>query len=222
MHMVLGYWGRMLFTMLLLPALKASSSSTTGSAARVVSILRAGHESSKLRVEDLDVKHSIGKSAHLGDYAKTAETMNTLFLEQLAQQNPDVVFVHKFPGYVKTSLFGQGWGASWSVKRVLFTYVVPSVVGIIGMSDEEVGMRCVYTLLSATYGGAGTHSPGGKDLRNSLGGMRRDGVFLVKENDEAVGKSEVLADLRSTGVSQRVYDETMRVLRPYMRETEGI
>jgi hypothetical protein len=200
----------MLFATQLLPALKASS--TTG---RVVSILRAGQESSKLNLDDLDIKHSTSKSAHLEDYAHTAETMNTLFLERLAEQNQDVAFVHKFPGFVKTALFGQGWGSSWSVKRVLFTYVVPTVFGIIGMSDEEVGMRCVYTLLSATYGGTGVHSPESQGLHNSMGGVGREGVFLVKENDEAVGIAEVLVDLRRKGISQAVYDETKRVLLPY-------
>ena len=81
MHMTLGYWGRMLFVTLLLPLLKASSANP-----RVVSILRAGDEHADLRLDDLDIKASISKTAHLSDYTAAAQTMNTMFLEQLAEQ----------------------------------------------------------------------------------------------------------------------------------------
>jgi hypothetical protein len=211
MHMVLGYWGRMLFAVLLLPILKTSQ--FTG---RVISILRAGQESPNLNTDDLDVKNSRSKSAHLDDYAAAAETMNTLFLERLAQENPDVIFVHKFPGLVRTTLFGHGWGESWSAKRILFVYFVPWVVGMIGMSDIEVGQRCIFTLFSATYGGAGIRIEGEKILYNSMGGSKREGVFLVKEDDEEAVNSEVLADLRKVGVSQRVYEETNKALGSYL------
>jgi hypothetical protein len=211
MHLVLSYWGRMLFAALLLSVLKA-----TPSTARVVSILRAGQERPNLNVDDLDIKNSASKSAHLDDYAAAAETMNTLFLERLAQQNPDVVFVHKFPGLVRTTLFGQGWGQSWSAKRVIFTYIIPQVVNIVGMSHSEVGQRCVFTMLSGKYGGAGVCTENDVALHNSMGGSRREGVFLVKEDDEEAVKFDVLDGLRKRGVAQRVYDETNQVLRPYL------
>lgn len=201
----------MLFTTLLLPLLKSASTP-----ARVVSILRAGQERVNLNTSDLDLKTPMSKSTYLDNYAAAAETMNTLFLERLAEENPDVVFVHKYPGLVKTGIFGQGWGDSWSVRRVLFTYVVPKVVSVMGISEGEVGERCVFTLCSGTLGGDDVHLDGETGLRNSRGGRGREGVFLVKEDDEEAVNTEVLEKLREYGVSQKVYEETKRVLGPFL------
>ncbi|KAH8888046.1 NAD(P)-binding protein [Thozetella sp. PMI_491] len=145
LHIVLAYWGRMLFTVLLLPLLKASPFNP-----RVLSVLRAGQESADLDLNDLDVKKTApSKWAYLGRCAAAIETMNSLYLERVAEQNPEVTFIHKFPGLVRTNIFGQGWGTAWSVRKLMFTYVVPAIVSVTGMSDDEVGQRCVYTLFSA-------------------------------------------------------------------------
>jgi hypothetical protein len=187
------------------------------STARIVSILRARQERRTLNTTDLDIKHSKSKSAHLDDYAGAAETMNTLFLEQLARQHPDVCFVHKYPGLVKTSLFAAGWGQAWSAKRVFFTYTVPAVVGVVGMSDVEVGQRCVFTLVSATFGGEGVRAGDESEaLRNSRGGKKGQVLFLVKKDGEEAVNTDILDGLRKGGIDQRVYEETKKVLGPYL------
>jgi hypothetical protein len=203
----------MLFALSLLPLLKASSSHP-----RVVSILQAGQEKADIDLDDLDVRKPVKTTwEYVGRCAAAIVTMTTLFLEQLAEQNPGVTFVHKYPGLVKTNIFGQGWGSAWSVRKVLFTYVVPAVVGLTGISEEEIGQRGVYTLFSARFGGSGVgDSNGEKLLGNSKGGTAHEGVFLVKENDETVVNTKVLATLRGLGASDRVYKETMAILEPYM------
>ncbi len=201
----------MLFTMRLLPLLKASSHHP-----RVVSILRAGLEHFDIDLDDLDAKKPAKSN---WDYAMRCapviETMNTVCLEQLAEQNPEVTFVHKFPGLVKTSIFTSGWGDAWSFRKAMFTYVVPAFVTITGMSDEEVGQRCLYTLFSARYGGGGVKgSEGEKPLANSKGGRDHEGAFLVKEDDEPAVNTKVLAELRRRGVPSRVLEETLAVTAP--------
>jgi len=211
--MVLAYWGRMLFAMLLLPLLKVSTCHP-----RVVSILRAGQEHADLDLDDLHVKNPVKNNwALVQRFGAAVETMNTLGLEHLAEQNPEVTFVHKFPGFVKTGIFQDGWGSTWSARRVLFTYVVPMFVSIAGMSDEEVGQRCVYTLFSSRFGGDGVQGPdSGKLLRNSKDGTAHEGAFLVKEDDEAAVHTEALAELRRRGALDGVFDETHKVLAPYL------
>ncbi|KAH8810902.1 hypothetical protein F5884DRAFT_780728 [Xylogone sp. PMI_703] len=211
MHMTLGYWGRMFFITLLLPQLKASSANP-----RVISILRAGSEHADLDLSDLDIKKFTTKSAYVDQYAAAAETMGTLFLERLAQQNPEVVFIHKFPGLLKTGIFSQGWGTSWSARRVLFTYVVPHVASVVGLSEEEVGNRGVYDMFSARFGGSGIQSEGEKPLTNSVGGLGCDGAFLIKEDDETVKNAKVLEKLRQSGAPNRIYEETNKVFAPFL------
>ena len=201
----------MLFTLRLLPLLKASSHHP-----RVVSILRAGQEHADIDLDDLDAKKPAKSN---WDYVMRCgsmiETLNTVCLDQLAEQNPEVTFVHKFPGLVKTAIFSGGWGKAWSFRRVMFTYVVPAVVTITGMSDEEVGQRCLYTLFSARYGGGGVKgSESEEPLANSKGGKGHEGAFLVKEDDEAAVNTKVLGELRRRGVPSRVLEETLTVTAP--------
>lgn len=211
MHMTLAYWGRMLFITLLLPLLKASSANP-----RVVSILRAGDEHTDLDLNDLDIKTPVSNTAFLNKYAAIAQTMNSLQLEQFARHNPEVVFVHKYPGLVRTDLFGQGWGRRWSARRIVFTYIVPRIVSLVGLSETEVGERCLFTLFSARYGGTGNQIDGVDVLRNSMGGYGHEGAFLVGANDESVVQETILEKLRETGSSNRVYEETRKILEPYL------
>ena len=74
--------------------------------------------------------------------------MTTLFLGQFAKENLEVVFVHNYPGLVKTDVFGQGWGATWPARRVRFTYIVMLVASIFRLSEAEVDERIAFPLSS--------------------------------------------------------------------------
>ncbi|KAF9879554.1 short chain dehydrogenase reductase family protein [Colletotrichum karsti] len=92
----LEYYGRMLFTLSLLPLLRASPSP------RVLTVLGGSVLSNKLIVDDLNLERpgnfgGIQSQAHMN-------TMNTLFLDRLSTDpmNDNITFVHNWPGAVDT------------------------------------------------------------------------------------------------------------------------
>ncbi|ORY05714.1 hypothetical protein BCR34DRAFT_675602 [Clohesyomyces aquaticus] len=214
LHHVLAFWSRALFTSLLLPLLKASQNSP-----RVVTILRAGKENPNLDLEDLDCKKAASNSALTDRYAAAVETLTTLYFEHLATGNPGIVFIHKYPGLAKTDIFASAFEASssWSLKRAVFRYVVPPLVGAFGISEEEVGERGVFILFGAGYGGKGVEGPDGlAKQKNSKKGFKGEGVFMLKQDDEAVENEKALEKLRGAGPVERVVEETENVLQTFL------
>lgn len=134
-------------------------------------------------------------------------------------ENPDVIFIHKYPGLVKTGIFASAFdtSSSWSLKRLAFQYVVPPLVGAFGVSEEEIGERGVFVLFCASYGGKGVEcSDKWGNQRNSKGGFEGDGVFMLKQDDEVAENEKALKKLRDIGAVKRVVEETSGVLEAYL------
>jgi NAD(P)-dependent dehydrogenase (short-subunit alcohol dehydrogenase family) len=86
----LEYYSRILFILHLLPLLEKSE------APKVVSVLAGGMEMASIDLDDLDLKKPGNFN---GIKAQTQYTvMNTMTLEQLATDNPNVTFIHSYPG----------------------------------------------------------------------------------------------------------------------------
>ncbi|KAJ4994630.1 Oxidoreductase lepF, partial [Colletotrichum sp. SAR 10_66] len=96
----LQYYGRMLFTLSLLPLLRASPSP------RVLTVLGGSFLSTNLLVDDLDLR----KAGNFGGMRSQTHMsiMNTLFLDRLASDpdNAKITFVHNWPGAVDTGNMG--------------------------------------------------------------------------------------------------------------------
>ncbi|KAH0435695.1 hypothetical protein CcaCcLH18_04804 [Colletotrichum camelliae] len=103
----LQYYGRMLFTLALLPLLRAAPSP------RVLTVLGGSFLSTNLLVDDLDLR----KAGNFGGMRSQTHMsiMNTLFLDRLASdpENSKVAFVHNWPGAVDTGNMGRYHTPSW-------------------------------------------------------------------------------------------------------------
>ncbi|KAF4908011.1 Oxidoreductase lepF [Colletotrichum viniferum] len=103
----LQYYGRMLFTLSLLPLLRASPSP------RVLTVLGGSFLSTNLLVDDLDLR----KAGNFGGMRSQTHMsiMNTLFLDRLASdpENAKITFVHNWPGAVDTGNMARYHAPSW-------------------------------------------------------------------------------------------------------------
>ncbi|KAK1968689.1 hypothetical protein LY78DRAFT_631295 [Colletotrichum sublineola] len=212
----LEYYGRMLFTLHLLPLLRAAP------APRVLtvlagSMLRDGADGGLL-LDDLNLE---GPGAFGGVRTQThMAVMNTLFLDRLSAE-PDnegvITFVHNWPGVVNTGNVERYHAPSlWS--PVPLTALLRPLFLVIGFGEKEAGERHLYIATSGELGGDGPRVRDGEGRgggRNTRGEEGRRGLFLVNHKCEVSDKSEIMKELR--GETQgKVWEKTMEILGPYL------
>ncbi|KAL6826012.1 hypothetical protein J3E69DRAFT_335582 [Trichoderma sp. SZMC 28015] len=200
----LEYYSRMLFIHHLLPVLGASE------APRVISVLGGGLEKSSVNVDDLDLKQPGNFSGIKAQIQYV--TMNTAYLEKLAIQNPNVTFIHSWPGWVSTGNVRRGWDEGSIVARI-FWFVLEPIIYLFGFSDEESGQRNLFQCTSAAFGGRGIPWAGKKGV-NSLE-KSDDGLFLVSYNCDCTPNAKAMPQLRESS-QEKIWDHTQQLLQPYL------
>ncbi|PTB66486.1 hypothetical protein BBK36DRAFT_1201334 [Trichoderma citrinoviride] len=200
----LEYYSRMSFILHLLPLLHQSE------APRVISVLGGGMESANLNIDDPDLKQPGNFGAIKGQIQYVA--MNTVFLEKLASENPDVTFIHSYPGAVNTGNARRGWDEGSIIGR-LFVFIVETLFYFIGFSDEESGQRHLFESTSAAFGGHGIPW-GGKPGVNSLG-RSENGLFLVNNKCDCTPNAKIMSKLREKDQG-KIWEHTQKLLQPYL------
>ncbi|KAK4203858.1 hypothetical protein QBC40DRAFT_274044 [Triangularia verruculosa] len=201
----LEYYSRMLFILHLLPLLGASDH------ARVVSVLGGGLETTYLiDLDDLDLKKPGNFKVYRARFQYLA--MNTITLDKLASENPDITFIHSCPGAVNTGNVRRGWDAN-SVVGSIFSRVVESMNWLIGFSDDESGQRHLFESTSAAFGGRGVPYTGRAGITTTA--QSAGGLFLVSNKCDCTPNAKVVAQLREKG-QEKVWDHTEKVLGPYL------
>ncbi|THV99361.1 hypothetical protein D6D24_06291 [Aureobasidium pullulans] len=141
-----------------------------------------------------------------------AASITTLSLESHHKDNPNVSFVHNFPGVIKS-------GITRGTSGVVLT-ALKAVVRIFGslfyMPAEEAGDRHVFLSTSARYcagekdEAAGVPLSVAPDLSFARGtdGELASGVYSINASGESAGEKveDALASLRSRGMNQKVMD----------------
>ncbi|KAI1622614.1 hypothetical protein EDD37DRAFT_635466 [Exophiala viscosa] len=177
------YHARMAFLVKLLPLLRQSS------APRVISVLAGGGEGA-LDLNDLGMTSA--KNYSFVAAGGQAASMTTLFFEQTSKQpeNKNIVFIHIFPGIVKTQLrIEAGW-----IATLLYTWILQYfLMNIIGYSSEEAGERVLFAATNDRFAKA---QP---DI----------GVYLVGGNSDSAAVNKDLKKLREQGAEAKVYEYTM-------------
>lgn len=210
---VLAYYSRVRFIQNLLPLLQQSKGSAAAPppewAPRVVNVW-AGTKEGAVNTADLEGSKFRSPNSLRGHFA----TMITFALEELARGAPDVGFVHAFPGFVKTDLLDTIPGLVGAVARPVLGLVAKVTGG--GMSLGESGVRSMFVATSARYppreGGVAAAKG---DVCVGSDGQVGSGVYTVDENGESASAKvlKVLADQRKEGVQERVWENTMAVLK---------
>ncbi|KAK4033737.1 putative short chain dehydrogenase reductase family protein [Parachaetomium inaequale] len=201
----LEYYSRILFVLHLLPLLGQAE------APRVVSVLGGGLErASSVDVDDVDLKKPGNFSGVKAQIQYTA--MNSTALEQLASDNPNVTFVHSWPGWVNTgnvdrSSNPNSWTA-WIIRNLL-----GPIVRLFAMRDDTSAQRNLFQSTSAAFGGRGvpwTGKPGVNTLEK-----QENGLFLVNFRCNCTPNAKVMSVLREKA-REKVWTHTLGVLGPYM------
>ena len=139
-----------------------------------------------------------------------AASITTLSLESHHKENPDVSFVHNFPGVVKSGITRGTSGPVLTALRALIR-----VFGsLFYMPPDEAGDRHVFLATSARYS-AGSSDPAagvplsvvdGLSLARGTDGGFGSGVYSINASGESAGPKveEALASLRSRGMMEKV------------------
>lgn len=200
----LEYYSRILFALHLLPLLDRAE------APKVVSVLGGGLErANAIDLDDLDLK----KPGNFGGVKAQAQymVMNTMTLEKLAGENPNVTFIHSWPGMVSTGNVRRGPDPNSIMAWFVWLFLEP-LLGLIGFSDEESGQRHLFQCTSAAFGGRGVPWKGKPGI-NSLE-EQADGLFLVNYKCDCTPNAKVMSSLRDKA-QEKIWNHTQEVLRPY-------
>jgi len=200
----LEYYSRMLFILHLLPLLGQAE------APKIVSVLGGGLERATIELDDLDLK----KPGNFGGIKAQTQyaAMNTTTLEKLANDNPNVTFIHSWPGWVNTGNVRRGSDPS-SIWAWFVWLILEPLIGLFAFSDEESGQRHLFQSTSAAFGGRGVPWKGKPGI-NSLE-KPTDGLFLVNLKCECTPNAKVMPFLREKALG-KIWDHTQEVLRSYM------
>ncbi|KAK7432200.1 hypothetical protein QQZ08_001145 [Neonectria magnoliae] len=203
--MTTRYYSRARAIQLLLPLLNQSEN------AHVVTVLAAGQEAPLLE-DDLDLakpgNFSIAKSS------QHVATMLTLILEKWAAENPNISFVHQFPGLVSTPLLTRG---SSGITGFLLRWIVsPFLNTFIAASPEDAGARSLFHATNARYTVPARENravpiPAGLEKAT----QSRGGVFQVSDKSEYAENEKVLVDQRR--LTGKVWEHTQQI---YARVTQ--
>ena len=144
--LAISFYSRMLFMRRLISLLNESNKD-----ARIVSVLSAGQEGN-LITSDLGLKSTKG----LGVFPlmKHEVTMTSLAMNQLAEQNSNISFIHTNPGMVSTKVHDEwidGWTGIWSVIGWIFRRTMVPFMHWLGYSPEEAGEVGLFELTDAGF-----------------------------------------------------------------------
>jgi len=200
----LEYYSRMLFVLHLLPLLSKAE------VPRVISVFSGRFLRTTIDLDDIDLKRpgSFGVIKAKVQYAN----MNTTILGKLADENPNVTFIHSWPGSVNTGNIRRGLDPN-SIMDWLSWLIFEPLIRMFSSSGDESGQRHLFQSTSAAFGGRGIPWKGKPGL-NSLGNQA-DGFFLVNYKCDCTPNAKVMSLLREKAQG-RVWDHTQEVLRPYL------
>ena len=189
----LMYFSRIRAVANLLPLLK--NAAANGRPSRVISVLGAGNEGNIFK-DDLPMRDNYSLKA----CSRQAIAMHTLSLEYLARGNPDVSFLHVYPGPVRGTNIMEGFGQPLKgVIGVLMLLAAP-----FNMSVRECAARQLFLITTEAFKAKGDRS--GSTLA----------VFRVGADSEILPESPLVAGYLKDGMMERVWAFTestfMRVL----------
>ena len=194
----------MRFTQQLLPLLRAASPQIS----RVVSVLGAGEESAALELNNLDLRTNFS----LSKAAKHTITMTSFAFEEMAKEDPDISFIHSFPGGVKTGYFKEAGFVISAAFSLLFMLGSPWMVPI-----GESGERHLYAATSARYparsGLPTAVSIGSECVMKGSAGEIGSGAYLIGSGNEFRANEKALSELRSKGAGPKILEHTLKTFK---------
>jgi len=208
----LRYYTRLRFAYDLLPLLNASQTP------RIVGILAGGLEV-EIDFNDLEFKNNFdGFKA-----AANGSTQHTLAFEELAKSNPNVTFIHKYPGFVATGVVDKLLGTAtgiWTIPATFARWVLVPIIQLFSTDVNVAGERGLFVSTSSRYPPAqpktefvGVALPKGVEVAKAsiVTDGKGNGVYLLNEIDESAPDAPVMPGYRQEGKGKLVWESTMGV-----------
>ncbi|RYP73027.1 hypothetical protein DL771_003895 [Monosporascus sp. 5C6A] len=199
------YYARLRFIVNLLPLLR----NATG-LRRVVTVL-AGTKEGTVHMNDFQGRHmSMLSPRGRGHFS----SLMTLALEAVAQNAPNLSFIHNYPGFVKTNFGNDVKGLTFTVLRGIWNAVFPVIGPFVATPINEAGEREVFFATSARFpergesGAAGATAgvplPRGIAVARGTDGKSGSGVYSISNDAESAPPKveQVLSNLRKDGIAQ--------------------
>lgn len=202
LHIILavGYYARARFTINLLPLLRQATGLR-----RVVTVLAGGRDG-PIYTDDFQARNM-----SLFSLRGQVVSMTDMILEKLAEQAPEVSFVHDYPGAVKT---GIGRDANTMLVRIV-SWIMPVFGMFLYIPIRESGERHLFFATSDKYlprsgDQAGVPISSGVSMADGTDGEPGSGVYSIHWNGESAGAKVVrlLRGMREEGMAQQVWDHT--------------
>lgn len=202
----LEYFGRMLFTLHLLPLLRKSA------AARVLTVLAGSMLTDRLIIDDLTLE----KPSNFGGFNTQIQLsiMNSIFLDRLSadSDNANITFLHNSPGSVKTGNMFRHHTPTWHNPFTWLVLLTP-MHWFMGHTEEESGQRHLYLATSGKFARSGPLLDG-KATKGTTG-REGSGLYILNYKCDVSYNEKALKALRAKGQDE-VWKETMRILGPFL------
>ncbi|KAF8999686.1 hypothetical protein BDQ17DRAFT_1246371 [Cyathus striatus] len=143
------YYGRWKFIQGLLPALMKAKE--VGEDAKVLTVLSSGR-GGKPDLDDLDLK----KSYSVSRAAKAAESYNDFMVEEYAERNSELTFIHAAPGGVRTNLIASSPSAWMRAASPIINVLAHALT----VTKEECAEYMWYGILNSGKGAVKIGSKG--------------------------------------------------------------
>lgn len=187
----LQYYSRLRLIVNFTPLLRKAAAS--GDLARIVNVLGAGNEG-EISLSDMEVKDNYT----LNNATRQAITMTSLAMDHLSCSNPEISFLHVYPGPVRGTGITQGMGP-WihRIGRVaMATAGRPWSVSL-----SESGKRHLYAATSEAY------TPGHASVSAS------SSFFRLTSNGEPCSSNDALCGYEQNGTQEKVWEATQAVFK---------
>ena len=212
LSLAIRYYARLRFVSNLLPLLNASP------AGRVVAILAGGLEA-ELDFNDLEMKNNFDSFKA----AANGATQTSLAFEELAKSNPNITFIHKYPGFVATGVLDYLMTTAkgfWIYPATLAKWILVPVVQLFATHVDIAGERGLFIATSARYPPAqpkteavGVALPKGVGFAKAsiVTAGKGNGVYLLNQNDDSAPDATIMPGYRDEGKGKVVWESTMGV-----------
>lgn len=199
----LEYYSRVLFIQHLLPLLSEAETP------RVVSVGGGGLERMSFNVDDIDLKEPGNFS--LMKAQPQWLMLNTLGLDKLAEENPNVTFIHSWPGWVDTGNVWRGIEPGSITSWLVWLFLQP-LIRLLSFSDDDSGQRHLFQSTSAAFGGRGITWQGKTGVNSQ--NKEENGLFLVNYKCDCTPNAKVIPQLREKA-REKAWNHTQQILQPY-------
>ncbi|KAH7006900.1 hypothetical protein EDB80DRAFT_880424 [Ilyonectria destructans] len=187
----LQYYSRLRLIVNFTPLLQKATESAD--LARIVNVLGAGNEG-KISLTDMEVKSNYT----LNNATRQAMTMTSLAMGHLSYLNPEISFLHVYPGPVRGTGITRGMGP-W-IHRI--GHIAMSTVGrpwSVGLSES--GKRHLYAATSEVY------APSHASISDS------GSFFRLTPDGELCAPNDALLEYEQDGIQRHVWEATQAVFK---------